>query len=596
MNSFNLVKEPWIKAIDFDSNTRTVSILELLKNADKFWGLANDMQIQDLSILRLLLAILTTVYSRVNAEGKSYAWLTLDDQMRVTKVEEEKFNILELFKTWKELKEKGNFDPAVEDYLDKNQEEFNFFGSKPFYQVSQAIYEKYIAEYEATKEKKAKNRPKKVKKKTTKGKKEKTADVTIKQLNRLISESNNSSNPFSPKSTTLKNKIPLDQLIRWTITYQNFTGTADKVKLDERKASRGWAYGSASTYIKGRNFFETLIYNLILVTNLSWKDPYNVNYSLQNPVWEQKYEDWIKKRQREDLSKELAQVPQNIAELYTVQSRLIYIDWSTGKPSIFTVAMPKLNNIAAYQEPMTTWKKDKKGNYVPIYHSKNTMNRAIWRTFGNLVPINSEDNRQKLGSLNWLRRLRQMNILSSEERINLISIYLIGNGKPDSGPIGQAVDNMQINADVLFDSNPAKADYWPGLIEDMVEVTQDCVQKYSNLIWHTENFRHRSSSSSQDASSIANRYVEEMYDLLNQPFNDWLGSLSNDEDRIAKVGIWEKNLYSLLLTEVKSYARSLTLRDILASTNQDDPSFYKRYNFFNYYIRKKLLPKGDKKS
>ena len=151
MNSFNLVKEPWIKAIDFDSNTRTVSILELLKNADKFWGLANDMQIQDLSILRLLLAILTTVYSRVNAEGKSYAWLTLDDQMRVTKVEEEKFNILELFKTWKELKEKGNFDPAVEDYLDKNQEEFNFFGSKPFYQVSQAIYEKYIAEYEATK-------------------------------------------------------------------------------------------------------------------------------------------------------------------------------------------------------------------------------------------------------------------------------------------------------------------------------------------------------------------------------------------------------------------------------------------------------------
>lgn len=592
MNSFNLVKDPWIKAIDFDSNTRTVSILELLKNADKFWGLANDIQIQDLSILRLLLAILTTVYSRVNAEGKSYAWLTLDDQMRVTKVEEEKFDISELFKTWKELKEKGDFNPAIEDYLNRNQEEFNFFGSKPFYQVSRAIYEKYMAEYEATKKKKSK----KVKKKTTRRKKEKTADVTIKQLNRLISESNNSSNPFSPKTTTLKNDMPLDQLIRWAITYQNFTGTADKVKLDERSASRGWAYGSASTYIKGKNLFETLIYNLILVNNLSEKYPRNVNYSLQDPIWEQEYEKWIKKRRQEDLSKELAHVPQNIAELYTVQSRLLYIDWSTGKPSIFTIAMPKLNNIDAYQEPMTTWRKDKKGKYVPIYQSKNTMNRAIWRTFGNLVPTNSEDRDPKLGALNWLMRLRENNYFSSEERINLISIYLIGNGKPDSGPIGQVVDNMQINADVLFDSNPAKANYWPGLIEDMVEVTQDCVQKYSNLIWHTEKFRHRSSSSSQDASSIANRYVEEMYDLLNQPFNDWLGSLSNDEDRIAKVGIWEKNLYSLLLTEVKSYARSLTPRDILASTNQDDPSFYKRYNSFNYYIRKKLLPKGEKKS
>ena len=589
MNSFNLVKDPWIKAIDFDSNTRTVSILELLKNADKFWGLANDIQIQDLSILRLLLAILTTVYSRVNAEGKSYAWLTLDDQMRVTKVEEEKFDISELFKTWKELKEKGDFNPAIEDYLNRNQEEFNFFGSKPFYQVSRAIYEKYMAEYEATKKKKSK----KVKKKTTRRKKEKTADVTIKQLNRLISESNNSSNPFSPKTTTLKNDMPLDQLIRWAITYQNFTGTADKVKLDERSASRGWTYGSASTYIKGKNLFETLIYNLILVNN---EHPHNVNYSLQDPIWEQEYEKWIKKRRQEDLSKELAHVPQNIAELYTVQSRLLYIDWSTGKPSIFTIAMPKLNNIDAYQEPMTTWRKDKKGKYVPIYQSKNTMNRAIWRTFGNLVPTNSEDRDPKLGALNWLMRLRENNYFSSEERVNLISIYLIGNGKPDSGPIGQVVDNMQINADVLFDSNPAKANYWPGLIEDMVEVTQDCVQKYSNLIWHTEKFRHRSSSSSQDASSIANRYVEEMYDLLNQPFNDWLGSLSNDEDRIAKVGIWEKNLYSLLLTEVKSYARSLTPRDILASTNQDDPSFYKRYNSFNYYIRKKLLPKGEKKS
>lgn len=589
MNSFNLVKDPWIKAIDFDSNTRTVSILELLKNADKFWGLANDIQIQDLSILRLLLAILTTVYSRVNAEGKPYAWLTLDDQMRVTHVEEEKFDISELFKTWKELKEKGDFNPAIEDYLNRNQEEFNFFGSKPFYQVSRAIYEKYMAEYEATKKKKSK----KVKKKTTRRKKEKTADVTIKQLNRLISESNNSSNPFSPKTTTLKNDMPLDQLIRWAITYQNFTGTADKVKLDERSASRGWTYGSASTYIKGKNLFETLIYNLILVNN---EHPHNVNYSLQDPIWEQEYKDWIKKRQREDLSKELAHVPQNIAELYTVQSRLLYIDWSTGKPSIFTIAMPKLNNIDAYQEPMTTWRKDKKGKYVPIYQSKNTMNRAIWRTFGNLVPTNSEDRDPKLGALNWLMRLRENNYFSSEERVNLISIYLIGNGKPDSGPIGQVVDNMQINADVLFDSNPAKANYWPGLIEDMVEVTQDCVQKYSNLIWHTEKFRHRSSSSSQDASSIANRYVEEMYDLLNQPFNDWLGSLSNDEDRIAKVGIWEKNLYSLLLTKVKSYARSLTPRDILASTNQDDPSFYKRYNSFNYYIRKKLLPKGEKKS
>jgi len=72
---FNLVTNPWIKVIEKQSNhERTVSLIELFKSSQSYRQLAGEMHSQDLAILRLLLAILTTVYTRFDANGKLYPW------------------------------------------------------------------------------------------------------------------------------------------------------------------------------------------------------------------------------------------------------------------------------------------------------------------------------------------------------------------------------------------------------------------------------------------------------------------------------------------------------------------------------------------
>ncbi|MBA1394655.1 type I-E CRISPR-associated protein Cse1/CasA, partial [Lactobacillus sp. XV13L] len=60
---FNLVSDPWIKVIDLNAETQTVSMCELFKNANQYRQLAGEMRSQDLAIMRFLLAVLQTVYS-----------------------------------------------------------------------------------------------------------------------------------------------------------------------------------------------------------------------------------------------------------------------------------------------------------------------------------------------------------------------------------------------------------------------------------------------------------------------------------------------------------------------------------------------------
>ena len=102
-HSFNLVSEPWIKVSEIQTNQVTkVSLLELFARAGDFRELAGDMRAQDLAILRFLLAILTTVYSRFDANDEMYEWLerrddgwALDEDIDVLDIQKD------FLKTWK---------------------------------------------------------------------------------------------------------------------------------------------------------------------------------------------------------------------------------------------------------------------------------------------------------------------------------------------------------------------------------------------------------------------------------------------------------------------------------------------------------------
>ncbi|WP_287617566.1 type I-E CRISPR-associated protein Cse1/CasA [Ruminococcus sp.] len=66
---FNLLDEPWIRVMDDNCQIKEVSLTDALLNAHKYKALKGEMPTQDIVILRLMLAIVHTVFSRVDAVG-----------------------------------------------------------------------------------------------------------------------------------------------------------------------------------------------------------------------------------------------------------------------------------------------------------------------------------------------------------------------------------------------------------------------------------------------------------------------------------------------------------------------------------------------
>ncbi len=70
MSRFNLLEEDWIAVMTDNKGTvEEVSLIDLFKNAHNYLGLAGDMPAQDFAVLRILLAVLHTVFSRFDDEG-----------------------------------------------------------------------------------------------------------------------------------------------------------------------------------------------------------------------------------------------------------------------------------------------------------------------------------------------------------------------------------------------------------------------------------------------------------------------------------------------------------------------------------------------
>ena len=131
---FNLLTEPWIRVRLRDNTVREVSLTEALVSAQDYANLAGEMPTQNAAVLRLLLAVLFTVFSRMDAKGCPRPLEQSDDALE----------------RWSELWQLGHF-PAepVRDYLEQWKDRFWLFHpTHPFWQVPQA---KIGTEYGAAK-------------------------------------------------------------------------------------------------------------------------------------------------------------------------------------------------------------------------------------------------------------------------------------------------------------------------------------------------------------------------------------------------------------------------------------------------------------
>ncbi len=241
MGRYNLLDEKWIQVLlKNGGGVKKVSLKEVFSNAGDYYDLAGEMKTQDFAVLRVLLAVLQTVFSRFDSEGNPYDFLEIDEET-FTQKEPADWEDLDdedpFFETWLSLWEKGEFPEIVQDYLEAFRDRFYLFDDKyPFYQITPDEMEELVEDKS---------------KKNIRSKNDIDGKTYGRLLNRTISESQNKIAIFAPvrgeqlkyDNVKEKDKLYNDQLARWLIMFQGYTGTGDKNKLKIPKNQQNYLRG-----------------------------------------------------------------------------------------------------------------------------------------------------------------------------------------------------------------------------------------------------------------------------------------------------------------------------------------------------------------
>lgn len=528
MSSFNLLDEPWIKVTDLEGNSQKVSIQDLFKNASKLRSLSGDTRTQDFALLRVLLAILVTAFTRYTLDGEIREY---PDKKWST--ERKAFN-RKLYHDWIHLWDKKEFPDVLYQYLDKWHDRFYLFDDQyPFFQVT---------ENEISADKISKKNP---------------SSFSGKNMNRLISESGNKIALFSPKYEAKKNKeiLEADEIARWLITLQGYIGLSDKVIFgtEKYKSSKGWLFDIGGLYFEGNNLYETLVLNTILVHP---KENYQCN--VQKPAWELS--------PGENIDNYFTRWnPNNLAELYTIWSRAIYIDPDTDLSKPFScqiVKLPDLDHVDQFLEPMTLWRLNKTGEnkdkYTPRKHQAN---QALWRSFGlvTLPDTSIDENQRQPGIITWLSKFSK---IINRHRLTLNAVSMRDDGNATSWvPTDEICDSLNVYGFTLIDVGEEN---WVGRINETVNQTKLVVEfTFKQFVDEISEIR------GQRSSDFSSQNIQELYYLIDAPFREWLYTIEKDEPKEEKVIDWYDQLYDIVNRQVDKIIKQAGPRDYIGISKKN---------------------------
>lgn len=403
----------------------------------------------------------------------------------------------------------GKFDDRVQAYLSEYQDCFDMQGDKPFYQVTAEQYNKYTdARF------KIKDSGKQL------------GVVPVKQFNRNVSESNNSPNLFSMVSDPKKDTLEMPELVRWLIAYQNFTGTSDKSKAVlgyPIRVSAGYLYKTDPVYLRGENLFETLILN------------FHEEKALQRPVWEWNLDDYLE---------QIDEFPDNVSQIYTLLSRLIYIDWSEDEPMILATGLPLPKGL----DPMTMVDSGK-----PRFRNLQKLHDYVAFELDKVFMLSALYEFGKLGF--------------KDKEVAIVNCNYVGDPKnPSQTPVATVFEELQFNSNLFYDRK-----------EDMLAVSRlvrDVIQAYSMLVYNIDKIKHTRA----DKKRI-DKLVDEFKDAMLELIENWLLNPTELKDfaiRLENVALKEKD---------EKIERRLSIKD-LNRTADDGKTIFELINIYGFTIRK----------
>ena len=465
---FNLLTEPWIRVRLRDNTVREVSLTEALVSAQDYVDLAGEMPTQNAAVLRLLLAVLFTVFSRVDAKGKPQPLAQSDDALE----------------RWSELWQLGHF-PAepVRDYLEQWKDRFWLFHpTHPFWQVptiSNGI------------------------------------EFDGKKLNGERAESGNKTPLFQNISKAECAVLTYAQAARWLIYQNGYDERGGRPKAGNKpRHGVSWLGQIGFVAVKGKNLYETLLRNMAFSTE-------------QDALREKQLPCWEREHARTEQSVEIV-MPKNQAELLTLQSRRILLIRSEEMPGVVgyeVLGGDYWDSENAFGEQMTLWRRTSKENEKVTYEpQQHEMGKQLWRE----LPAMLDPEGRKPGVLIWNQKLQSLRILSKKEQI---VISVVGIRYDDQGASVKDVytDQLEMQLATLNDLGRKWTVRISREVQRCEETAKNigtlCVE-----LKLAGGLDYNKVKGFKDKQKVTEDARAQFYFAVDQPFRQWLQAIDPEQD------------------------------------------------------------------
>lgn len=465
---FNLLTEPWIRVRLRDNTVREVSLTEALVSAQDYADLAGEMPTQNAAVLRLLLAVLFTVFSRVDAKGESRPLMQSDDALE----------------RWSALWQLGHF-PAepVRDYLEQWKDRFWLFHpTHPFWQVP--TLSNGIA-------------------------------FDGKKLNGERAESGNKTPLFQNISKTECAVLTYAQAARWLIYQNGYDERGGRPKAGNKpRHGVGWLGQIGFVAVKGKNLYETLLRNMVFSTG-------------QNAIQEEQAPCWEREQIRTEQSVEIV-MPKNQAELLTLQSRRILLIRSEEMPGVVgyeVLGGDYWDSENAFGEQMTLWRRTSKENEKVTYEpQQHEMGKQLWRE----LPAMLDPESRKPGVLIWNQKLQSLRILSKKEQI---VISMVGIRYDDQGASVKDVytDQLEMQLATLNDLG-RKWTVRINREVQRCEETAKNIGTLCMELKLAGGLDYNKVKGFKDKQKVTEDARAQFYFVVDQPFRQWLQAIDPEQD------------------------------------------------------------------
>lgn len=457
---FNLLDEKWILVRKSDCTVDELSLTDALLKSHEYVELAGELPTQNVSILRLMLAVLHTVFSRYSPQGEPSPLYDSDDAEY----------------RWKELWNAGRLpEKPIKEYLASVHDRFWLFHpERPFYQTEAA---KIGTEYTASK------------------------------LNGAVSESGNKIRLFCGCTGVQKSELSYSEAARWLLYVNNYDDTSSKPKGKNLPSpGAGWLGKLGLITIRGNNLFETLVYNLIL---LNHKRNFSEVWGPECPAWEP---DVPNTAERAEIP-----MPDNLSELYTLQSRRLWLNRDDNEKVIGynLLGGDFFEKVDAFIEPMTVWSKVK-GNeragekFQPRRHDSSVQ---MWREFSYAFETAADSHIP--GVVLWTKYIKQM--LPESRKLISFSIASVQYGDKDFFVNDVFSDSLTFHTDLLTEIG----EHWRAKITDEIK---KCDESAAALRFLAKDIELAAGSAEDTVlkRAVVERAREQYYYEIDLPFRNWL--------------------------------------------------------------------------